>query len=72
MEDYYGKGTHTGEPFAFGPYPPLPPKGVQVQDEPIQLTLTVTQGKIAKCEVVAHGNQVGPPGFYSKLGGILF
>ena len=74
VKNYYGRGTHTGKPFAFGPYPPIEPKGVVVQDEPIQLYLTIDEetSRIIHCDVQANGNMCGPPGFYTQIGGIIF
>ncbi|KAL7580606.1 hypothetical protein ACA910_003723 [Epithemia clementina (nom. ined.)] len=72
VKKYSGYGTHTGEPYSFGPYPPLEAKGIKFRDSPVDLTLTVKNGKIAHVICDAKGALVGPPGIYSKLGGILF
>ena len=71
IEDYYGIGTHTGRPFGFGPYDPIPPTGLTVQDEYIEFTITVKDGKITRATIDAFGQMVGPPGFYTKIGGLI-
>ena len=71
LEDYYGIGTHTGKPFGFGPYEPIPPTGLTVQDEYIEFTISVKDGKISRACIDAFGQMVGPPGFYTKIGGMI-
>ncbi|CAB9531929.1 unknown protein [Seminavis robusta] len=71
-KDYYGIGKHTGAPYFFGPYPPVEPTGKTVRDENIEFTFTVRDGKIVDADIYAFGEMVGPPGFYTKVGGILF
>lgn len=34
MVNVFGRGTHTGEPFSFGPFPAIPAKGVFCQNDP--------------------------------------
>ena len=71
IEDYYGIGTHTGPAYGFGPYEPVPTTGITVRDEPIEVTFTVKDGKITNAVVDAFGKIVGPPGFYTKIGGLI-
>lgn len=72
IEDYYGVGRHTGKPYKFGPYPEVEPIGKKVRDENIEFTFIVNEeGKINHATIYAFGKVVGPPGFYSKIGGII-
>merc|ERR1712176_1225567 len=71
IKDYHGVGKHDGKPYAFGPYEAIPATGRIVRDNPIQLTLYVKNGKIIKCLIDAFGEIVGPPGFYTKIGGVI-
>ena len=69
--DYFGIGKHEGRPYAFGPYEAIPATGKTVRDEKILFTFFVKDGKIIKAIVDAFGDIVGPPGFYTKIGGII-
>jgi len=71
VRDYYGIGKHTGKPYAFGPYEAIPATGKIVQDENISWAFFVKDGKIVKTTLDAYGEIVGPPGFYSKIGGVI-
>ena len=71
IKDYYGIGKHTGTPYSFGPYPPVEPTGTTVRDENIEFTFTVRDGKIVNATIYAFGEVVGPPGFYTKVGGMI-
>jgi len=63
-------GTHTGPPFAFGPCPAIPTSNKFVQNDPEDLCFTFApDGKVAKLEVTARGENTGPAGLYSQLGG---
>ena len=72
VKDYHGIGKHTGTPYGFGPFPPIDPTGTVVKDENIEFTFTVKEGKITDATIDAFGGLVGPPGFYTKIGGVLF
>ena len=79
VKDYYGVGKHTGEPLGFGPYDPIPATGLEVRDENIEFTFTLSREhgkegtfKIVNAKINAFGQMVGPPGFYSKIGGLIF
>ncbi|KAL7580605.1 hypothetical protein ACA910_003722 [Epithemia clementina (nom. ined.)] len=71
VRNFFGHGTHTGEPYSFGPYPPLPARGATFRDAPMDITITIQNGKIAHFSCDAKGKMVGPPGIYEQLGGIL-
>ncbi|CAB9516591.1 expressed unknown protein [Seminavis robusta] len=71
VNDYYGIGKHTGKAYGFGPYPPVEPTGKTVRDENIEFTFTVSDGKIVDATIYAFGELVGPPGFYTKIGGVI-
>jgi len=71
VKDYYGIGKHVGKPYAFGPYEPIPATGKIVRDENIEVTFVVKNGKIITSKIDACGKLVGPPGFYTKIGGII-
>ena len=67
IQDYIGAGHHTGNPLEFPPNPPVPPTGVHIADEPIQVTITVKHNKITDLVADTLGDGIaGPPGFYSK------
>ena len=71
-------GTHTGIPYAFGPFPEIPTTGKHVQMDPERLTYTVTAqegGKglvIQKMSILPLGAMTGPAGFYTAIGGVIF
>jgi len=72
ITNYYGVGTHTGKPYHFGPYPPVEPQGAVVRDENIQVSLWIQGGtSIVRVDIHAFGKLVGPPGFYTKIGGLI-
>merc|ERR1712205_117587 len=69
-------GDHTGEPFAPMPHLekiPTSQKNVKIGPEEFALFLTEDGTKINKVEITPQheGAEVGPPGFYRKLGGEL-
>ena len=70
IKDYRAAGTHTGAPYSFGPYKPIPATGKYVEEDPCQLTLHIKKGKVSKFQIdVRDGDLVGPPGYYQKIGG---
>ena len=69
--DYFGVGKHEGKPYAFGPYEAIPATGITIRDKKILFTFFVKDGKIRKATVDAFGDIVGPPGFYTKIGGVI-
>ena len=62
-------GTHTGEPFVFGPCEPIAATGKFIQMDPESDYVTFRNGKIIKYKVKAHGDKAGPAGVYTLLGG---
>lgn len=64
-------GTHTGEPFGFGPYPPVEATGRKVRND--RETLTITYDPIAQnivhIDVVPEGPKTGPHSIYEQVGG---
>ena len=72
IQNFYGRSTHIGKPFSFGPYPPIPATGIVVEEDPCHLMITMKKGKMVKFVMDAyHGGLVGPPGHYQKIGGKL-
>lgn len=70
VKNFVGRGTHTGKPFGFGPFPPIPPTGIVVEEDPCHLLITVSKGKMTKFVIDTYcGDLVGPPGYYQKIGG---
>eukprot|EP00934_Nitzschia_sp_Nitz4_P003038 Nitzschia sp. Nitz4//scaffold167_size49223//1924//2457//NITZ4_007029-RA/size49223-processed-gene-0.4-mRNA-1//1//CDS//3329538257//3028//frame0 len=71
VETFHSRGTHTGAPFGFGPYPPLERTDIVVE-ETSDVTFHLSKGKIDKITVKpSDGDFVGPPGYYDKIGGML-
>jgi len=66
------QGTHTGEPYCFGPFPEVEAKGTSVRNDPERLKFHVEDGRIRKLEVEPLGRNTGPPGFYTQVGGLIF
>ena len=64
-------GTHTGAPYGFGPYEPVPAKGTRVVNDPERVTLTFQDGLIRKCHVVPDGPNTGWHGVYQAIGGLI-
>ena len=65
-------GTHTGDDYAFGPYPPVPATGKQVSTDPEHITVTFKDTLIVRFEVKPMGPVTGWHGVYETIGGILF
>lgn len=61
------QGTHTGKPFSFASYPPLPPKGVKCVSDPENWIFFVSKGKVAKMHHHCTGKYNGPMGFYQQI-----
>eukprot|EP00934_Nitzschia_sp_Nitz4_P005863 Nitzschia sp. Nitz4//scaffold262_size27079//10152//10697//NITZ4_008220-RA/size27079-processed-gene-0.7-mRNA-1//-1//CDS//3329544751//5853//frame0 len=71
VDNFHSRGTHTGVPFGFGPYPAIPRTDIVVE-ESADWTVLVTKGKIFKLIVKPpQGELVGPPAYYQKIGGQL-
>lgn len=70
ITNFRSQGTHTGKPFAFGPFPPVPTSGLEVVEDPCQLTIRLSRGKMSEFIIdMQPGDLVGPPGYYIKIGG---
>lgn len=69
---YQWTGTHTGKPFAFGPYDPIPAKGTfVVAVDPERCTITFRDGLIVMCRVDPEGPNTGWHGVYREIGGLI-
>ena len=69
------KGTHTGKPYSFGPFPEVPAKGTFVRDvTPNTNAMRIRNGKVYRIDVKMDesGGESGPAYFYEQVGGILF
>ena len=68
-------GTHTGEAFAPAPHlDKVPTTGKAVKIGPEVFTLYLTDDKKVKAvtiECLHAGKPVGPPGFYTEIGGVM-
>ncbi|CAB9502571.1 expressed unknown protein [Seminavis robusta] len=62
-------GTHSGTPFAFGPFPPIEASNTRVVNDPEDVRLTFCDGRIRRFAISARGEMVGPAGLYTQLGG---
>ncbi|CAB9502557.1 expressed unknown protein [Seminavis robusta] len=69
VEELQASGTHTGEPYTFAHFPPIPTSNKHIVNDPERLWLRVKDGKIVDIECVSLGDYTGPPGFYMQLGG---
>lgn len=67
------RGRHTGAPYAYGAFPPVPTSGLSIEEDPFDLLIHLSRGKVTKMEVDRkNGPFVGPPGFYMRIGGKVF
>ncbi|CAB9529818.1 unknown protein [Seminavis robusta] len=71
VEELRASATHTGEPYGFGPFPPVPTSNKSVANDPERLWFTVKDGKIVMMQVISLGDITGPPGFYVQIGGTM-
>lgn len=67
IENVVSRGTHTGIPFSFATYPPLPPNNVECVNDPENWIFFVCKGKIAKMHYHCFGRHHGPMGFYQQI-----
>ena len=70
IKDYYGIGRHTGVSYGFSPFEAIDATGT-VKDKNIEFTFLVQNGKSIIATIDACGKIVGPPGFYTKIGGLI-
>mmetsp|Transcript_19810 Transcript_19810/g.64404 ORF Transcript_19810/g.64404 Transcript_19810/m.64404 type:complete len:166 (-) Transcript_19810:93-590(-) len=67
-------GKHTGEPFSPMPWlEKIPATNKDVKIGPETFTLTMVDGKVKSVTIEAlhAGAPVGPPGFYTEIGGVM-
>ena len=73
IRNYYGYGHHTGKPFAFGPFPPIPATGIYVQEDPCNMICHLNEKNQLYKLVIdmdnVHDSITGPPGYYMSIGG---
>ncbi|CAB9498146.1 unknown protein [Seminavis robusta] len=69
VEELLVKGTHSGEPYAFANFPPVPAKGKHCAMDPERFWYTLKDGKITSVDIIALGSKSGLPGFYMEVGG---
>eukprot|EP00934_Nitzschia_sp_Nitz4_P004659 Nitzschia sp. Nitz4//scaffold299_size22801//19256//19939//NITZ4_008539-RA/size22801-processed-gene-0.53-mRNA-1//-1//CDS//3329546354//4649//frame0 len=68
--NFIPRGTHTGAPFAFGPYEPIPTSGKKVENAPENVCCKCREGKVCRYIVLyEEGDMSGPAGLYTQLGG---
>lgn len=71
VHDLLAQGTHTGAPFAIGPYPEVEPSGKFVKNDPETVRFHFDKdGKICRVKIIKSGVFSGPGGLYTQLGGI--
>jgi hypothetical protein len=66
-------GTHTGEPYTFGPYEPIPATGIKVVNDPedFYITVDIDTEQVTFFRSVAKGPKVGPHSVYEQIGGLI-
>ena len=65
------RGTHTGAPYAYGPFSPIPTTGRYLENDPEESTMYFIGDKIFKHVISpkGEGQMTGFAGFYTQLGG---
>ncbi|CAB9512521.1 expressed unknown protein [Seminavis robusta] len=63
--------THTGEPYAFANFPPVPTTNKHIINDPERFLFFLKNGKITVMQVISLGDMTGPPGLYMQIGGKL-
>ena len=74
IKNFVSTGTHTGEPFAFGPYPAMPAKGMKIRDHPVDVLVYIDKqtAKIEKVRLLSKpGVSSGPAVYYLQVGGFI-
>jgi hypothetical protein len=66
-------GTHTGAPFAFGPYEPIEATGIKVANdqEDFYFTIDIDKEIVTYWRCVAKGPKSGPQSMYEQIGGLI-
>lgn len=62
------KGTHTGAPYGFGPFPAMPAEGKSITTEGTEMALTVDD-RTRKIIKVEKPGMSGPGAIYTQVGG---
>ena len=70
VQNYKSAGTHR-KPYGFGPFPKVKPTNIFVEEDPCHLEIHVAKGKMTKfvIDIKDANDLVGPPGYYTKIGG---
>ncbi|CAB9522107.1 expressed unknown protein [Seminavis robusta] len=71
IKNYTSHATHTGTPFAFGPYPAIPASGAEIHDDAISMYIFLKDGKPIYIKTAFEGVQIGPAAYYTQIGGII-
>lgn len=71
LSGFGGRGTHTGKPYEFPPYPPIPATNKRVVDTELNVTAMIKDGQMINALIDSFGKEVGPAGFYNQIGGII-
>ncbi|CAB9522108.1 expressed unknown protein [Seminavis robusta] len=71
IRNFTSKATHTGKPFAFGPYPAIPASGAEIHDDAISMYIFLKDGKPIYIKTALEGVQIGPAAYYTQIGGII-
>ncbi|CAB9496817.1 expressed unknown protein [Seminavis robusta] len=69
VEELQVSGTHSGEPYSFAYFPPVPTTNKHIINDPERVWFKVKDGKIALVQDISLGDLTGPPGFYVQIGG---
>lgn len=71
MKGFRASGTHTGAPFSCGPCVAIEATGKEVMNDPEEACIFFREGedKIARMVVCPKGDNTGPAGFYTQIGG---
>ena len=71
VEDWQCTATHTGAPYSFGPFPPIPRTNRRCINDLERLYFTIENGKVSEVTVIALGSLSGIVGLYIQIGGKL-
>lgn len=70
VHDLVAGGTHTGQPYQFGPYPLIVASGKYVKNDPEMVRFYFEGDKVCRAEILKAGKFSGPAGLYTQLGGL--
>ncbi|CAB9524892.1 expressed unknown protein [Seminavis robusta] len=71
VESIRVSATHTGEPYGFAYFPPVPTTNKHVINDPERFLFFLKNGKIAVMQIISLGDMNGGPGLYMQIGGKL-